>query len=238
MLHVSAATDRSEGLLNFPLFRSLDDEALFVVCQGCTRRCYRRDDWIVPLNEINADVFFIHSGSVRLQKQKSPNREVIFRDYKARDFFGAVSTIHGQPRKAGILALTDVTVTRMPGELFRELLHANPDICDQLLHRMAVEIQRLVNRVNEFSMLDVRHRLYAELLRQSQPKAGTEHGALITPPPRQSDIAARIGTRREPVAREMKSLERAGLLKRSRGALEIVDTEQLQRLLEKAEPLL
>ena len=46
--------------------------------------------------------------------------------------------------------------------------------------------------------------------------------------PRQSDIAARIGTRREPVAREMKSLERAGLLKRSRGALEIVDAVALQ----------
>ena len=67
-------------------------------------------------------------------------------------------------------------------------------------------------------------------------RPGTEHGAVISPPPRQIDIAARIGTRREPVAREMKALERAGLLKRNRGALEIADTERLQGLLEKVEP--
>ena len=234
MLHV--AGPKTEGLSTFPLFRSLDAEALAAVASRCTQRRYRRNDWIVPLNEINAEIFFIHSGVVRLQMEKSSDREVIFRDYQARDYFGGVSFIHGQPRKAGILALTDVNVTRMSGEVFRDLLHQFPDVCDQFLLRMAGEIQRLVNRVNEFSTLDVRHRIYAELLRLSRPKAGTERGAVISPPPRQVDVAARIGTRREPVAREMKALERAGLLKRSRGALEIVDTERLQGLLEKVEP--
>jgi CRP-like cAMP-binding protein len=240
MLQVSSQVpnqnNRSEGLSIFPLFRSLDSESVTALTGRCTQRRYRRDDWIAPMNEINTDVFFIQSGAVRLQMEKSTDREVIFRDYQARDFFGAVSVIHGKPRQAGILALTDVNVTRMPGAVFRELLHSYPDVCDQFLARMAGEIQRLVNRVNEFSTLDVRHRIYAELLRLSRPKAGTGHGAVISPPPRQTDVAARIGTRREPVAREMKALERAGLLKRSRGALEIVDTERLQRLLEKVEP--
>jgi CRP/FNR family transcriptional regulator, cyclic AMP receptor protein len=227
---------RSEGLSIFPIFRSLDAEALAALVERCTQRRYRRDEWIVPLNEVNADVFFIQSGAVRLQMEKSSDREVIFKDYQARDFFGGVSVIHGKPRKAGVLALTDVTVTRMPGAVFRELLHTVPDVCDHFLLRMAGEIQHLVNRVNEFSTLDVRHRIYAELLRLSRPKAGIEHGAVISPPPRQVDIAARIGTRREPVAREMKVLERAGLLRRNRGALEIVDTRRLQSLLDKVEP--
>lgn len=236
MLHVPGPKTRSEGLSIFPLFRSLDAAALSALAARCTQRRYRRDDWIAPLNEVNTDVFFIQSGVVRLQMEKSADREVIFKDYQARDFFGAVSFFHGKPRKAGILALTDVTATRMPGAVFRELLHTHPDVCDQFLLRMAAEIQHLVNRVNEFSTLDVRHRIYAELLRLSRPKSGTAHGAVISPPPRQGDVAARIGTRREPVAREMKALERAGLLKRSRGALEITDTERLQGLLEKVEP--
>lgn len=239
MLQVPAAAprNRSGGLSIFPIFRSLDTDEIAGVAARCVQRRYRRNEWIVALKEVNADVFFIQSGVVRLQLPKSSDREVVFKDYQAQDFFGAVSAIHGQPRKAGILALTDVTVTRMPGRVFRELLHAHSDICDQFLLRMAAEIQHLANRVNEFSTLDVRHRIYAELLRLSRPKPGTQHGALISPPPRQVDIAARIGTRREPVAREMKALERAGLLKRNRGALEIVDTGRLQRLLEKVEPL-
>lgn len=239
MLQVPATVprSRSDGLSVFPIFHSLDADEIASLSARCIQRRYRRNEWIVALNDINADVFFIQSGAVRLQLPKSSDREVVFKDYQARDFFGAVSVIHGQPRKAGILALTDVSVTRMPGAVFRELLHTHRDVCDQFLLRMAGEIQRLVNRVNEFSTLDVRHRIYAELLRLSRPKPGTELGAVISPPPRQVDIAARIGTRREPVAREMKALERAGLLKRSRGALEIVDTARLQGLLEKVEPL-
>jgi CRP-like cAMP-binding protein len=233
---VPGQNHRAEGLSVFALFRSLDAEALATLALRCTQRRYRRDDWIMPLNEINADIFFIQSGAVRLQMEKSADREVIFKDYQARDFFGTVSYLHGKPRKAGILALTDVTVTRMPGAVFRDVLHSYPDVCDQILLRMAGEIQHLVNRVNEFSTLDVRHRIYAELLRLLRPKAGTDHSAVISPPPRQVDIAARIGTRREPVAREMKALERAGVLRRSRGALEIIDTGQLQGLLEKIEP--
>jgi CRP-like cAMP-binding protein len=223
---------RSDGLAIFPLFRSLDADALVDLAARCVQRRYRRDEWISPLNAINTDVFFIQSGMVRLQR-KSADREVIFRDFHAGDFFGGVSAIHGEPRKAGVLALTDVTVTRMPGTVFLELLHTCPDVCDQFLLRMALMIEQLINRINEFSTLDVRHRVYAELLRLSRPRRGTRHGAVISPPPRQLDIAARIGARREPVAREMKALERAGLLKRSRGALDIVDAGRLREMIGK-----
>ncbi len=35
-------------------------------------------------------------------------------------------------------------------------------------------IHALTDRVRDFSMLDVRHRIYSDLLRLSQPKAGAE----------------------------------------------------------------
>ena len=47
-------------------------------------------------------------------------------------------------------------------------------------------------------------------------------------------IAARVSTRREAVARELKILERAGLVERRRGALALRDVHQLTRLLEEA----
>ena len=49
----------------------------------------------------------------------------------------------------------------------------------------------------------------------------------------QAEIAARIATRRETVAREMKALERAGLIERRRGALILKDTKQLQCMLKR-----
>ncbi len=199
---------------------------------NCSQCRHRRHDWIVAPNEANSDVFFIDSGCVRLQFAKVAGREVVFEDVDAGDYFGGESAILGSPRMAGALALTDVAVTRMPVSVFRELLHAHADVCDQFLYRLAGQIQVLANRVNELSTLDVRHRIYAELLRLSRPTAEA-HRAVISPPPLQTDIAARIGARREAVAREMKALERIGLLLRRRGAVDIADTRCLQDLLER-----
>jgi len=97
------------------------------------------------------------------------------------------------------------------------------DVCDQLLSRLAAEIRKLANRVNEFTTLDARYRIYAELLRLAKPAAGKSVSSVISPPPVHADIAARVSIRREAVARELKALERAGLVQRRTGALVLTD---------------
>jgi len=206
--------------------------AIANISAKCSHRRYQRNDWVVAPHELNNDVFFLECGFVRLQLPKEVGREIVFHDLQARDFFGGEEAIHCEPRTAGVLALTDVAVTRMPGRTFTELLRTYPDMCDQFLQRLAEEIHVLVNRVNELSTLDIRHRVYAELLRLCRRKAEGGGRAMISPPPLHTEIAARIGARREPVSREMKALERVGILKRSRCAVEIVDTQRLQGMLD------
>jgi CRP/FNR family transcriptional regulator, cyclic AMP receptor protein len=54
----------------------------------------------------------------------------------------------------------------------------------------------------------------------------------VSPPPVHSDIAARVSTRREMVARELKALERAGLITKRRGAFVLNNVPQLMQMLE------
>jgi len=122
----------------------------------------------------------------------------------------------------------------MPTSVFRTAVHSHPDVCDQLLVLLAAQIRTLANRVNEFTTLDARYRIYAELLRLSRPEAGMPRRAVISPPPVHTQIAARVSIRREAVAREIKALERAGLIERRRGALVLTDTTQLQKLIQQA----
>ena len=49
-----------------------------------------------------------------------------------------------------------------------------------------------------------------------------------------AEIAARVSTRRETVAREFKALERAGLIERRRGAIALIDAHHLRRQIEEA----
>ena len=99
---------------------------------------------------------------------------------------------------------------------------------------MAGQIRTLANRVNEFTTLDGRDRICAELLRLSRPETGHAARAVVSPPPTHAEIAARISVRREAVSREIKALERAGLIERRRGALVLTDVVRLRRQIDEA----
>jgi CRP/FNR family transcriptional regulator, cyclic AMP receptor protein len=219
----------TETLARIGLFRSLDATAIRHLDTQCTWRRTARKQWIIDYKDESNDVFFVVSGSVQVTIPSVSGREALLRNIDAGEFFGELAAIDNQPRSAGIVAVTDAVVARMPAAVFRGTVHAHPDVCDQLLALLAGQIRILANRVNEFTTLSVRHRIYAELLRLARADG------VIAPPPVHAEIAARVATRREAVARELKGLERDGLLARRRGALVLTDTGRLQRMIDEAE---
>lgn len=223
----------AETLTKIRLFQSLDARAIGQLDSQCSWRRAATGQWLIDYQDASNDVFFVVSGSVRVMIQ-SAGREVLLRQINAGEFFGELAAIDGQPRSSGIVAMTDVTIARMPASVFSAAVHAHPEVCDQLLGVLAGQIRILANRVNEFSTLDVRYRIYAELLRLSRPEPGSSGRAIVSPPPLHAEIAARVSTRRETVARELKALERAGLIERRRGAIALSDTLRLRRLIEEA----
>ena len=224
---------RTETLAKVPLFGSLAADAIAALDTQCSWRRAPAGQWIIDYQDASSDVFFVVSGAVRVVIQ-SAGREVLLRQIDAGEFFGELAAIDEAPRSSGIVAMTDVTIARMSAGTFRAALHAHPDVCDQLLALLAGQIRMLTNRVNEFSTLDVRHRIHAELLRLSRTEAADPARAIISPPPVHAEIAARVSTRREAVARELKALERDRLIERRRGALVLTDVDRLRRMINDA----
>ena len=227
----------AETLAKIHLFRSLSPANVQLLDTQCVWRRFESRQWIINYQDTNQDVFFVVSGTVHVKIQAISGRELLLREINAGEYFGELAAIDNQPRSAGIVAVTDVVISRMPASVFRSTLHAYPDACDQVLALLAGQIRTLANRVNEFTTLDSRHRIYAELLRLSKPVAGKAGQAVVSPPPAHSEIAARVSIRREAVAREIKSLERSGLIERRRGALVLTDTIELQHLINQATDL-
>ncbi|MDD9876227.1 MAG: helix-turn-helix domain-containing protein, partial [Magnetovibrio sp.] len=59
-----------------------------------------------------------------------------------------------------------------------------------------------------------------------------DNRALISPIPVHADIASRVSTTRETVARVMNDLARQGILERQKGALVVGDVDQLRDMVE------
>jgi CRP/FNR family cyclic AMP-dependent transcriptional regulator len=224
-------------LAKIALFHPLDADALRSLSERCSWLDAGPKEWIIEYEKEGTDVFFIVAGEVRALIQSASGREVILTDIRANGYFGEMSAIDGHPRSASIRSLTVVTIAQMSAALFWEVLHEHASVNEQILKQMVARARDLTERINEFSSFDVRHRIYAELLRRSRPDPANKLGAILSPPPPHSEIAARISTGREMVSRELKALERAGLLARRRGAYAILNTCSLiERLEEVHEP--
>ena len=223
-----------ETLARVALFRSLDAAEKEALAVRCRWRHAKTKEWLFELDDRSTDVYFLTRGAVRVLITPSPDRAVILTDINAGGYFGELAAVDGQPRSAGILALTDATLAAMPAAVFREALDKHSDVREQVLRQLVERIRALTQRVNEFSSMQVKHRIYAELLRRSRADPADPRRATVSPPPVHSDIAARVSTRREMVARELKALERTGLLVKRRGALVITSVPELIQQIQSA----
>jgi CRP/FNR family cyclic AMP-dependent transcriptional regulator len=210
----------SGTLATIDFFRGMPAEAL--------RRHESRAVWltaeagrlIVDFDDASDDVFFVLSGSVRITVRTQGGRELILQDVSAGGFFGEMAAIDGASRSASVAALHRSRICRVPGRVFMAILAESPALSRRMMRMLTVRIRDANARMLELTSLDIRHRLYAELLRAAGAPAA-DGSRTISPPPVQQILAQRIGARREPVSREFARLLREEVLARSRGALVI-----------------
>ncbi len=195
----------------------------------CIWKDYVENELVIDHNDKSSEVRFILSGNVRIIIRVSAGKEVILNDAGAGDYFGEIAAIDGLERSANVTALTRSRMCIMPASVFLEILDKSPEISRTVMNRLAKLVRQLSLRLSEYSFLQAKHRLYAEILRLSHPRAGHSDQRAISPPPIQREIADRIASRREVVSREMKSLERDGVIEKTRGALVILDVDELNR---------
>ena len=167
----------------------------------CAWKRFDEGEVIVDFDDTSTDVYFLISGEVRILIRTQAGKEVILGEMRAGQFFGELAAIDDVKRSANVSALTRSDMCIMPAAVFREAVHSSPVVADRLLRLLTGRIRELNARVTEHAVLDLKHRLYSELLRMSVPRPGHEGERAGSPPPAHHVIAARIGRRREQVTR-------------------------------------
>lgn len=191
-------------------------------------RTFNPNETLLDFDDSSTDVYFLISGDVRVLIRTRSGKEIILGEMRAGALFGELAALDGVARSANVTALTRGEVCTMSAGVFRELLFASPTVSERLFRLLARRIRDLDARIMEHAVLDLRHRLYAELIRLSIPRVGHDGERVVTPPPYHHVLAARIGCRREQVTREFTAMAGEGLIERTRGALVLTKPEVLQ----------
>jgi CRP/FNR family cyclic AMP-dependent transcriptional regulator len=223
-----------ESLSKIPLFKGVEPAQSERYARSCIWKDYDANELVIDVDDETNDVRFIISGRVRIILRIAVGKEVILGEMGEGDFFGEIAAIDGNTRSANVTALTRSRICIMPQRIFLEILRTEPDISMQVLKMFAARVRALNLRLGEHSFLQAKHRLYAELLRLSRPRTGNAVQRSISPPPIQRELAERIGSRREVVSRELNHLEREGHVQKARGALVLVNVNELQRRISEA----
>lgn len=189
---------------------------------------------LVSLGSSSDGVYIVVKGRVQVTLYSLGGREVILRSLDEGAIFGELAAIDGQPRSATIVALSDCTLAAIDAAAFRDAVSATPEAALWLARRLTAQVRDLTERVFELNALRVSSRLHCELLRLCHSMGGDATTVTIEPAPTHSDLAARIGTHREAVTREMGDLADKGILAQERRRITILDTAALARLVEMA----
>ena len=214
------------------LFQDLPFNDRKVVADKCRGMKFATGDIVTYHDDISNDVYFIISGKVRVAMYSASGKEISFRDQLAGEMFGELTAVDNKSRSAYVVTLCETLLAGMSAENFLWLMQLYPPIMIRTLMRFAQLVRLLSERVVEFSALDVRNRLHAELLRLAWENMDNINTATIAPAPRHVELASRISSHREAITREMTQLTSSGLIHKEKNRLRINDVVKLENMVQ------
>ena len=117
--------DWRQLLETHPIFSSLGETEVeqILTDEVSQERICPENDYIVKAGEVGDSLFLIGAGSVQVTVAGSPTAVL-----GQGDFFGEIAVLDRRPRSASVIVRESCTVLEIPGEAFRQLLAAHPDV--------------------------------------------------------------------------------------------------------------
>ncbi|MBV8651915.1 MAG: Crp/Fnr family transcriptional regulator [Alphaproteobacteria bacterium] len=214
------------------LFADLDEGARQALERRCAWRSWHPGEQIIDREGESTDVYFVVCGRAQVMDySENGQRAVIFDEIGPGGCFGELSAIDGEPRSAHIVAGCETVTASLGSEAFIDALFQHRAVGAAFLRRLTEMVRQSTARIMDVSVVAANNRIYAELLRRAKLGPGmAPNTAVIRPIPVHGEMAARVSTSRETVARAMSELAHRGMLQREHDALVITDLSQLTSL--------
>lgn len=218
-------------LSGIEIFKDCSHEERARVESRCRWRKHQPGDTIIDRSGDTHEVHFIVAGQVRVVDHGASGREVSFESIDAGGIVGELAAIDGGERSASVVADQPTVTAALDARTFLTVLADHPDVGLAMMRRLTRMVRQSSGRIMELSTLGAHNRVHAELLRLARKKAGADATqARLYPIPVHADLASRVATTRETVARVMSDLTKKGLLQRDGNALVLTDIAALEDL--------
>ncbi len=215
-------TRRRQLIAGHAYFQDIAAEAVDRLAAALTLQVYEDGEALFWEGASSAGLFILHRGMVKLYRVSPQGREVIIRVIENGETFNEVSVFDNGANPVNAAALGRCEVWHIPVDVFLQELEMCPQLMRNVIRTLCRRTRHLVQMVEELSLYRVTCRL-ARLVLQLSPEE-LHGGKRLT----QDEMAARLGTVREVVARALKELQRAGVLRLQRGRIYVENASLLR----------
>lgn len=220
--------EKKEFLRRTPIFAALSDSELGELAALAVERRLRRNTVVFHENDPASAFYMVKSGKVKIYKVSRDGREQVLAILGDGQIFGDVPTFDGGPYPATAATMEDSQIYLIQRDDLLEVVRRHPEIAIQIIAVLGQRLRQALELVRDLSFKQVPHRLAGLLLKLAE-QYGEEKdgGVLINISLSRQELADIVGTSRETVTRELKKMERSGLVGIERRQITILDREEL-----------
>ena len=196
-----------KNLQSVPLFKNLSKEELDQILHYATSRSHKKNSVVINEGDDTDSLYIIDDGSVKVYLSDDNGKEVIINNLETGDYFGELSVLSTGKRSASVITTSNSSFTVIYKREFKELLLNHPDIAYTLIENLADRVRSLTDNIKSLALHDVYGRVTKILMALSEPlPEGNSEQRFIKKRLTQQEIANRVGSSREMVARILKDL--------------------------------
>jgi CRP/FNR family transcriptional regulator len=218
-------TPKPAILPGISLFSGLDASEIASLTQLVIERRYDAGEMLFWEGQPCDGMFLIVKGTVKIFKTSQSGRELVIGLESAPSSVAELPLFDGGPYPASVRAVSDVVTYFINKDDFYRLCRTHPDITLKILAKVGARLRHLVATIESITFGSVTARL-ARLLIDMSREAGRDEFPL---PVTHQELAARLGTVREVVSRNLMRFRAEGIVRLEEHQLAILDRTGLER---------
>ena len=176
-------------------------------------------------------LYQLRAGKVEYRVEDGRGGQTVAAALAKGDWIGLPEAFSGLPSAANVVAVTPVELRVIPKTAFEALLDHHPVLARRLLQLFSVSLSAVYYQARDRDALPLKERLLRTLYMLSFSHGKTlrqQQGILIEMP--QEELSHRLAAARQTLNRQLKALEREGLIRVNYGSITVLG---LQRLAER-----
>jgi CRP/FNR family transcriptional regulator len=216
-------------LRRVPLFAELSAPQLAAIAERATRKQYERYATVFSEGDACGELLIVEEGSVKLLKRAANGREQLLGIERTGNTLAEVPVFDGGRYTVTALVIEPTLLLRLDAEHFRSVCLQQPEVALKVVKVLGHRLRRLETLVEELSFSTVRGRLIAYLLRLAEER-GKRDGSSVdfVLNENNEELAARVGTVRELISRNLGRLHGDGLIEMRRRFVRIPNVQRLE----------